>query len=141
MLLVKSPTLTPALLAAKRRNAQKSTGPRTVRGKAYSRTNGLRHGGRSPAYRQLWTALGNARPGAIDRTAQTLLPPELARHPLFSEVVDLFRWAEKTSAGERALLPGGRAPKATTSRSIRGPALRPLPRRTGMRSQRPPGRA
>jgi hypothetical protein len=44
----KSPTLTPALLAANRRNAKKSTGPRTARGKAWSRLNSLRHGCHSP---------------------------------------------------------------------------------------------
>ncbi len=40
----KSPTLTPARLAALRANAQKSTGPRTRRGKARSALNGFRHG-------------------------------------------------------------------------------------------------
>jgi hypothetical protein len=40
----KSPTLTPARLAALRANAKKSTGPRTRRGKARSALNGLRHG-------------------------------------------------------------------------------------------------
>jgi hypothetical protein len=38
------PTLTPALLAANRRNAQKSTGPRTEEGKRRVRLNGLKHG-------------------------------------------------------------------------------------------------
>ena len=33
MSLRKSPTLTPALLEANRRNARKSTGPRTARGR------------------------------------------------------------------------------------------------------------
>jgi hypothetical protein len=41
----KSPTLTPALLAACRRNAQKSTGPRTAQGKANTRMNALREAG------------------------------------------------------------------------------------------------
>jgi hypothetical protein len=47
MSLRKSPTMTPARLEANRRNAQKSTGPRTARGKAQSRMSGLKHGGRS----------------------------------------------------------------------------------------------
>ncbi len=34
-------------LAARRANAQRSTGPRTARGKARSRLNALKHGGRS----------------------------------------------------------------------------------------------
>jgi len=42
----KSPTRTPALLEAIRRNARMSTGPRTVRGKAQSCLNRLKTGGR-----------------------------------------------------------------------------------------------
>jgi hypothetical protein len=44
MSLRKRPTLTPALLAANRANAKKSTGPRTVRGKNRIVLNGLKHG-------------------------------------------------------------------------------------------------
>ena len=47
MSLRKSPTLTPARIEANRRNAQKSTGPRTARGKGQSRMNSLRTGERS----------------------------------------------------------------------------------------------
>lgn len=47
MPLRKSPTRTPALLAANRANARKSTGPRTPQGKARSAFNGLKHGGRA----------------------------------------------------------------------------------------------
>jgi len=42
--LCRSPKLTPARLAACRANARKSTGPRTVRGKARSSLNALKHG-------------------------------------------------------------------------------------------------
>jgi hypothetical protein len=49
MCLRKSPTRTPALLAANRANAAKSTGPRTARGKRVSAWNKLRHGFRSRA--------------------------------------------------------------------------------------------
>ena len=45
MSLRKSPTRSPALLAANRANAQKSTGPRTLRGKAQVTLNALKHGG------------------------------------------------------------------------------------------------
>lgn len=44
MSLRKSPARTPAFMAAQRANAQKSTGPRTPRGKARVALNGLRHG-------------------------------------------------------------------------------------------------
>jgi len=94
MSLLKSLTLTPARLAANRRNAQKSTGPRTVRGKAQSRMNALRNGWRSPAYVGLWRALWEAPPCSVDKTASAVLPPDLARHPLFAHVVDMFRQAE-----------------------------------------------
>jgi len=40
----RSPTQTPAFLAANRRNAQKCTGPRTPAGKARSALNALKHG-------------------------------------------------------------------------------------------------
>jgi hypothetical protein len=43
-MLRKSPTRTEAFLAANRRNALKSTGPRTARGKAWSCMNNLKHG-------------------------------------------------------------------------------------------------
>ncbi len=44
MPLRRSPTLTPAALAARRANALKSTASRTERGKAWSSLNALRHG-------------------------------------------------------------------------------------------------
>jgi len=94
MSLGKSPVMTPARLAANRRNALKSTGPRTAPGKAWSRLNGLRSGSRSPAYHKLLLALLDAEPGGIDDAARTALTPEQAAHPLFARTVDLFRWAE-----------------------------------------------
>jgi hypothetical protein len=51
MSLRKRPTMTPALLAANRRNAQKSTGPRTEAGKRGVMLNGLKHGLRSRSFR------------------------------------------------------------------------------------------
>jgi hypothetical protein len=44
MSLRKSPQLTPALLAAARKNAQHSTGPRNPAAKQNSKLNGLKHG-------------------------------------------------------------------------------------------------
>jgi hypothetical protein len=56
----KAPTLTPALLAAYRCNAQKSTGLRTAAGKAWVRLNDLRTGSRSRFCQTLWRALAEA---------------------------------------------------------------------------------
>jgi len=97
MLLRRSP-MTPARLEANRRNARKSTGPRTVRGKSQSRMNGLRNGGRSRLYNDLLLALLDAPPCAIVQTAQAALTPAQAAHPLFAELVQIFRLAENDVA-------------------------------------------
>jgi hypothetical protein len=86
MSLRRSPTLTPALLAANRRNAKKSTGPRTARGKAWSRLNRLRNGARSPEDISFLNALLDAPPGQMRLTAQALLLSKQAHHPLFMEI-------------------------------------------------------
>ena len=100
----KSPTRTPAFLEANRRNAQKSTGPCTWRGKAQSCLNRLKTGERSRVYRRLWCGLLDAPPCAVERTAGALLTREQAAHPLFAELVDLCRWAESmVASGERRL--------------------------------------
>jgi hypothetical protein len=93
MSLRKSPT-SPALLEASRRNAQKSTGPRTRRGKAQSRWNSLRKGTRSPLYRDLLEALFYAPPCRVEQTARLLLSPESASQPLIARTVELFVQAE-----------------------------------------------
>jgi hypothetical protein len=75
MSLRKSPCLTPALLASNRRNAKKSTGPRTARGKAWSQLNHMQDGWRSPEYLRLITAPFDAppRPSGSDGTGSPLL--------------------------------------------------------------------
>jgi hypothetical protein len=94
MSLRKSPTLTPALLASNRRNARKSTGPRTARGKAWSRLNSLREGWRSPEYIKFLVALIDAPPGRVEVTAQALLDSQPVNHKLFSEAAELAVQAE-----------------------------------------------
>ena len=94
MSLRKPLTMTPARIEANRRNAEKSTGPRTARGKVQSRMNGLREGRRSRVYRDLMLTLVNAPPCAVVRTARAAQTPEQAAHPLFSELVEMFRQAE-----------------------------------------------
>jgi len=100
----KSPTLTPARLEANRRNARKSTGPRTAQGKAQSRLNGLRTGDHSRFYRAATKALLWAEPCSVDAVAKAILTPEQARHPKFAELVEIFREAEAGVAwGVRSL--------------------------------------
>ena len=88
MSLRKSPALTPALLAACRRNAQKSTGPRTARGKARVRMNALREGGRSQLFRDFLLAVLESPPGGIKAVVRNMLTWDLARQPVF------LCWAE-----------------------------------------------
>jgi len=90
MSLVKPRVITPARRAANRRNAQQSTGPRTARGKAQARLNGLRHGFCSPAYRQFRLALFEAPPGTpVATTVCNMLTPEQSCHPVYAELIDV----------------------------------------------------
>ena len=90
MSLRKSPTLTPALVASNRRNAKKSTGPRTAQGKAISRLNSFRHGMRSPEYIHFIKALNYAPLGEVGMTADTLLSSQQVIHPLLTHIADAF---------------------------------------------------
>jgi hypothetical protein len=90
MSLLKPRVITPARRAANRRNAQQSTGPRTARGKAQSRLNGLRHGCCSPAYRQFWLCLFEAPPGTpVATTVCNMLTPEQSCHPVYADLIDV----------------------------------------------------
>jgi hypothetical protein len=84
MSLRKSPTLTPALLAACRGNAQKSTGPRTSQGKAQVRMNALRRGGRSQVLRGFLEAMVYAPLGGVEGVVRRMLTPDLARQEVFA---------------------------------------------------------
>jgi hypothetical protein len=127
MPLRKSPTLTPARIEASRHNAQKSTGPRTARGKAQSSLNSLRTGGRSTLYRELFLRLLDAPPYSIDEVAQAILTPQQAVHPLFSRIVDEFRQNEiELELHERRIRAWHEARKAMKDRGGRcgkGPAM------------------
>ncbi len=60
-MLRKSPVRTPALIAANGRNALRSTGPRTVQGRARVSLNALKHGGRARHLRER----GKSRQGGV----------------------------------------------------------------------------
>src|ERR1019366_9493045 len=102
MTLRKSPTLTPALLASNRQNAKKSTGPRTARGKAWSRLNRLRHGTSSLEFINFCTALSWAPPGPaqVAFLAHALLASKPVQHAVFVEVAELSIQAEIELCGE-----------------------------------------
>jgi hypothetical protein len=101
MPLLKPYVLSPARIAANRRNARKSTGPRSARGKAQSQLNRLRNGGCSRLYQDLMWKLMDAPPGAVARTARAAMTPELAAHPLFAELAQIFCQAEAEVALSR----------------------------------------
>ena len=82
--------MTEARLEANRRNAKKSTGPRTETGKIRSRMNGFRHGMRSPEYGRLLIALCDAEPGAVLRAEEMLLSVGRRTHPAYIDLVELF---------------------------------------------------
>jgi len=120
--------LSPAKLAAHRRNARKSTGPRSAPGKAQSRLNRLRHGSRSRLFQDLVWELMDAPPAAVARTARGTMTPELAGHPLFAELGQVFCHTEAEVTLTRRALTEERTPlkdrfytnKATKSMKTRG---------------------
>ena len=91
----KPPTMTPARLAANRRIALLSTGPRTERGKAHSCLNGLRNGNCSSSYDRLLEAVLQAHPSAVRETATAILTPEELGHPVFASFVERFQKAQE----------------------------------------------
>ncbi len=95
----RSPRLTLALFAANRRNAQKSTGPKTARGKTRSRLNGLHTGSRSKELWRLNQALAWCAPADIRATAATILTPEQLEHPFSAS--HIRAWEEIWEMGIR----------------------------------------
>ncbi len=102
MSLRKSATMTPARIEANRRNARKSTGPRTQRGKAPSRMNRLKLGTRSASRRRLLLALLHAPPCSVEATARASLTPEQLRHPLFAGDMEVAHEAERATTQDCA---------------------------------------
>jgi hypothetical protein len=86
--------MTAARLEANRRNARKSTGPRTALGKSQSWLNGLRNGSRSRLINHLMQALVDARPGRVLETARAVLTPAQLRHPVFIELMEIMYRSE-----------------------------------------------
>ncbi|HUU14431.1 MAG TPA: hypothetical protein VM182_12100 [Terriglobia bacterium] len=104
MSLRKSPTLDSAALAANRRNAAKSTGPRTAVGKARARHNALQHGrhAASDVSRETMLALGED-PREFENLYQSLLCAYEPADPLWAkQVEDLAKLYWRRGRLERA---------------------------------------
>jgi len=104
MSLLKPLTVSASRITANRRNAQKSTGPRTRRGKAQSRMNSLRTGARSRLYQDLMWKLMDAPPCRMGWVLRECLTPEQAVHPLFAQLVWIFCQAEMGISQYRRLI-------------------------------------
>ncbi len=94
MALRKSPTMILARFEANRRNAQKSTGSHTARGKAQARLSSLRSGAYSRLYIDFVRALPDAPPSVVGEMAPSMLTPELAARPLFIAALEIARQSE-----------------------------------------------
>jgi hypothetical protein len=93
MSLRKSPQLTPALLAAARRNAQHSTGPRSAAAKQNVKLNSLKHGGRvsDENRRQAMLALGED-PQEFENLKQELMSALTPGDALWEKQIDDLAW-------------------------------------------------
>jgi len=93
--------VSPARLAANRRNALKSTGPRTAAGKSRSSLNGLRQGRRSKTIKLLWKIILNAPPGQVVKTARRIMTPAQLALPYVAFMLNEFRSREDKPLDER----------------------------------------
>jgi hypothetical protein len=82
-------TVTAARLAANRRSALKSTGPRTAAGKRRSSLNALRTGSRSKTADLFWKVLMTAPFGEVLQTADRMMTREQYLH--YEDLLELFR--------------------------------------------------
>ena len=125
-----SPTRTPAFLAANRRNALKSTGPRTARRKALSRLNRLSTGLGAPWLEDFYSLLLDAPLGGVDRIARYVLTPEMARHPFFVRIVDQFREQDREDSVHKLVARHGYSPEAAEAAwcAYTGSEPKPKPR-------------
>ena len=129
MSLRKPPTRSPAFLAANRRNAKKSTGPRTVRGKAQSRLNRLSTGLGAPWLEDFYSVLLDAPLGGVDRIARYILTPEMARHPFFVRIVDQFREQDREDSVHELVTRHGYSPEAAEAAWCAYSGTEPKPKR------------
>ena len=99
MSLRKSPRITPAMLAANRANAKRSTGPRTAAGKARVRLNPLKRGSPCPSYQRFFKAILCSS----DRVDRLVAAYEVDR-PLFAHLIE--GWLSTVGAHRVRWIPG-----------------------------------
>ena len=83
--------------------ATKSTGPRPVQGKAWSRLNGFRYDRRSHHFMGFINVLMDAPPGMVNVVAQRLLAEEYTAQTMFVDIANAAIIAEHDlcAGGER----------------------------------------
>jgi len=110
-MLRKSPTRTEAFLAANRRNALKSTGPRTARGKAWSCMNNLKHGRYCKRLPEKLAAAGDHGGAALYQKVRGEIGtafeanPEKPQHTQRLDEMTMNVWLLARSAGVNGLKP------------------------------------
>ncbi len=133
MSLVKSPTLTPAKLAACRANAQKSTGPRTPEGKRRIVFNSLKHGERSRDFLSNLLKAGSREDKEsyleLHYRLEPLLQPATAEDRKKAEALLRQLWCT-----QRLLSRALNRPQALDSPSKRRSPLKSEPRKITIRS-------
>jgi hypothetical protein len=105
MSLRRSPVRTEAMLRANRANAQRSTGPRTERGKLYSSPNAGQHWGRAEAFREFMPALGE-NPEDFEKLCQgfldSLQPRDAFETALVTDLAEIQWRLRRMIRGEAA---------------------------------------
>jgi len=125
MPLRKPPTRTPEFLAANRRNAKKSTGPRTSEGKAVAALNALKHGGYARQLPETLLSAGH-RGGAelYQRVRREITDAFVAWQPLDERQVDQLAaqvWLMARRAGVLGKRPESLVVPSTSGRPRKPP--------------------
>lgn len=136
MPLRKPPTRTPEFLAANRRNAKKSTGPRTQEGKAVSALNALKHGGYALRLPEKLLSTGHRGSAELyQRVRREIADAFAAWQPLAERQVDQLAAQVWVMARRAGVL--GRKPESPVLPSTPGRPGKPL---FQVRMQLPGGR-